>query len=147
MHPDLSRTLVSIEIICIKACDPFYIDVRSINFVARRRRARLAPLRRRTERLRSRVRRPRKNDLKKYGIKAAKGVGLGLAVSIPLTLAARHLNMPILMEVGQRIGSVASTAVGGTVGNAAYQGADAIFDRFVTLPGGGGVSGTSQVYL
>jgi len=91
-------------------------------------------------------RRPRKNDLKKYGMKAAKGLGLGLAVSIPLTLAGQKFNMPMLVEAGQRIGSVASTAVGGTIGNAAYQGADAIFDRFVSIQGQS-ISGGSQVYL
>jgi len=116
--------------------------------MARRRPQMLVPRRRRaTNYIRSRTRRPRKNDVKKYGIKAAKGVGLGLAISIPLTLAGRHFGMPLLIEAGQRIGSIASTAVGGTMGNAAYQGADAIFDRFV-MAGGNIVSGTQgQSYL
>jgi len=51
------------------------------------------------------------------------------------------------MEVGQRVGSIASTAAGGTPGNTGYQAADAIFDRFVMYQGQG-VSGTpGNVYL
>jgi len=119
--------------------------------VARRRRQqRLAPLRRRAAGYRGRVRRPRKNDFKRYGKKAAYGVGAGLAVSVPLTLAGQYLKVPELIEAGQRIGSVASTAVGGTVGNAAYQAADALFDRVVPMIQGGGMGitgGSGVVYL
>lgn len=117
-----------------------------------RRRRYTEPLRRVTRTVyrkgRGRVRRPRKNDFKKYGMKAAKGVGLGLAVAIPLTIAGQRLGQPLLAEAGQRLGSIASTYVGGTIGNASYQAADAIFDRFVSVPSlGGRISGTGQVYL
>lgn len=79
--------------------------------------------------------------------KAAFGTVAGLAVSIPLTLAARYVNQPALMELGQRGGAIAATALGGTPGEAGYQIADAVFDRFVAV-GGQGVSGNSgQVYL
>lgn len=89
----------------------------------------------------------RRSAAKGLAKKAALGTVAGLAVSIPLTLAARYFNKPILMEVGQRVGSIASTAVGGTPGNTGYQAADAIFDRVVVFQGQG-ISGTpSQVYL
>ncbi len=91
-------------------------------------------------------RRPQKNDLKKYGKKAALGTVGGLVLSVPLTLAARQFNAPELMEVGQRAGAVVASAVGGTAGQVGYQVADAIFDRFVVF-NGRGVSGTSEVYL
>ncbi len=84
-----------------------------------------------------------KRDLKRAGL----GTVAGLAVSIPLTLAGRHFRQPLLIEAGQRVGSVVSTAVGGTPGNAGYQAGDAIFDRFVVYQGSG-ISGSSgQVYL
>jgi len=89
----------------------------------------------------------RRNATKNLAVKAGKGIALGLAISIPLTLAARYFNKPILMEVGQRFGSVASTAVGGTPGNAAYQAADAVFDRFVSFQGQGISGQPLQVYL
>jgi len=89
----------------------------------------------------------RRSATKSLVKKAALGAGAGLAVSIPLTLAARFLNKPILMEVGQRVGSIASTAVGGTPGNSAYQAADAVFDRFVMYRGQGISGQPSQVYL
>jgi len=92
-------------------------------------------------------RRPQKNDLKKYGKKALYGTGLGLAVSIPLTFAAKHLNMPQLMEAGQRGGAVAASAVGGTAGQIGYQIVDAIADRFIFAQGGQGLTGTREVYL
>jgi len=117
-----------------------------------RRRQQLAPLRRRraAPQFLRRARRPRKNDFKKYAKKAAFGTAAGLAVSIPLTLLGQHMQIPELIEAGQRIGSVASTAVGGTVGNAAYQGADALFDRVVPMLQGGGygvTGGSGVVYL
>lgn len=94
----------------------------------------------------SKYRRPRKNDLKKYGKKLAIGTALGLAVSIPLTLLARHTNRPELMEVGQRAGSIISSTQG-PVGNAGYQLGDALFDRFVVYQGSP-ISGTpGNVYL
>jgi len=94
----------------------------------------------------SKYRRPRKNDLKKYGKKLAIGTILGLAVSVPLTLGAKYFNQPSLQEVGQRAGSIISSTQG-PVGNAGYQIGDAIFDRFVRVDGGG-ISGTpGQVYL
>jgi len=97
--------------------------------------------------MKSRTRRPRKNDFKKYGKKLGIGAAAGLAVSIPLTLAAKHFNQPILMEVGQRFGAIAAAAGGGTIGVTGYQAVDAIFDRFVMYQGQG-VSGTQgQVYL
>jgi len=84
-----------------------------------------------------------KRDLKR----AAYGVAAGLAVSIPLTLAGRHFKQPLLIEAGQRVGSVSSTIAGGAPGNAAYQAADAIFDRVVVYQGQG-ISGTpGQAYL
>jgi len=79
--------------------------------------------------------------------KAALGTGAGLAVSIPLTLAARYFNKPVLQEVGQRAGAIAATVVGGPAGETGYQAGDAIFDRFVQYEGQG-ISGTpGQVYL
>jgi len=89
-------------------------------------------------------RRPKKNDMKRYAKKTAIGAGVGLAVSIPLTLAARYFNQPMLAEVGQRAGSVASAHFGGSLGNLGYQMGDAIFDRFVSS-GGSIVSGTQGV--
>jgi len=96
----------------------------------------------------SKGRRPRKNDLKKYAKKLAIGAASGLAVSIPLTLLARYTNHPELMEVGQRGGSIVSASLGGGLGNAGYQIGDAIFDRFV-FSNGNIVSGTQggQTYL
>jgi len=99
--------------------------------------------------VKSRARRPRKNDFKKYGKKALLGVAAGLAISVPLTWYGRKTGNPVLIEAGQRVGSVASTYMGGTIGNASYQAADAIFDR--VLVSGGGVPSFSgsqgQVYL
>jgi len=94
----------------------------------------------------TKARRPRKNDLKKYAKKAGFGTLAGLAVAIPLTLAAKFTNTPQLVEVADRAGSVAASAAGGPTGVIGYQIADAIFDRFVNV-GGQGVSGSSQVYL
>jgi len=91
-------------------------------------------------------RRPKKNDLKRYGKAALFGTGAGLAVSIPLTLAAKYFNRPELMEVGQRAGAVVAAKAGGPVGEIGYQITDAIFDRFVFYQGQG-VSGTKEVYL
>lgn len=91
-------------------------------------------------------RRPQKNDLKKYAKKAAIGTAAGLAVAIPVTLAARFFNRPELVEVGQRAGAVVAAAGGGTVGELGFQIADAAFDRFVVV-NGRGVSGTQEVYL
>ena len=97
--------------------------------------------------IRSRTRRPQKNDLKKYAKKAAYGTGLGLAIAVPLTFAAKQFNMPQLMEAGQRLGAIAASAVGGTAGQIGYQAVDAIADRFIFAQGGGGLTGTSEVYL
>ena len=89
----------------------------------------------------------RRDATKALAKKAAIGAVAGLAISIPLTLGAKYLNQPMLMEVGQRVGSVASAAFGGAPGNAGYLVADALFDRFVVF-NGQGVSGQSgQVYL
>jgi len=97
--------------------------------------------------VKSKARRPRKNDLKKYGKKAAYGTGAGLAVAIPLTLAAKYTKIPQLKEVAQRGGAIIASAAGGTTGEAAFQAADAIFDRFVSVEGSI-VSGTpGNVYL
>jgi len=111
-----------------------------------RRRQRLAPLRRRASSFRSRARRPRKNDLKKYGTKAIKGLA-GMAVSIPLTIYGQRTNNPMLIEAGQRGGAIVASAIGGTTGQIAYQAADAIFDRFVQVNGQGISGGSGQVYL
>jgi len=93
-------------------------------------------------------RKPKRNDFKRYGKKALYGVIAGEAISIPLTLAGRYMRQPLLIEAGQRVGSVVSTAAGGTPGNAAYQAIDAIFDRVVSIPNFGGISGSQgQVYL
>jgi len=94
----------------------------------------------------TKARRPRKNDLKKYGKKLAFGTVLGLAVAIPLTLAAKYTNTPQLVEIADRAGSVAASVGGGPVGVIGYQVADAAFDRFVNV-NGAGVSGGSQVYM
>jgi len=82
-------------------------------------------------------------DLKKAGL----GTVGGLAVSIPLTLAGKHFRQPLLVEAGQRVGSIVSTAIGGTPGNAGYQTADAIFDRVVMYQGSGVSGSQGQVYL
>jgi len=114
--------------------------------MARRRRV---PSRRRraSGALRSvRRRRPKKNDLKRYAKKAALGTVAGLAVAIPISLAAKHLNMPHLVEVADRGGAIAASAIGGTFGQIGYQVADSLFDRFVVF-NGGNISGGSQVYL
>lgn len=91
-------------------------------------------------------RRPKRNDVKKYAKKAALGTVAGLAVAIPVSLSAKYLNKPELVEVADRGGAVAASAVGGTMGVVGYQVADALFDRFVVFDGKG-VSGGSQVYL
>jgi len=91
-------------------------------------------------------RRPKKNDLKRYGKQLAFGTIAGLAVSIPLTLAAKYFNRPELMEVGQRAGAVIASKAGGPVGEVGYQVTDAIFDRVVFYQGST-VSGTREVYL
>ncbi len=79
--------------------------------------------------------------------KTAIGTAAGLAVSIPLTLLARHIQQPVLMEIGQRGGAIAATVAGGPAGETGYQVADALFDRFVAYQGQG-ISGTrGQVYL
>jgi len=91
-------------------------------------------------------RRPQKNDLKRYGKQFLYGTAAGLAVSIPLTLAAKYLSRPELMEVGQRAGAVVASKAGGPVGEIGYQVTDAIFDRVVFYQGST-VSGTREVYL
>lgn len=105
------------------------------------RRGRRAPTRRARYAGAIRRRAPGKMSMKKHAMSAAKGVGLGLAVAIPLGLAAKYFNMPDLMEVGQRGGAVAASAVGGTAGQLGFQAADAIFDRFLRV-NGMGVSGS-----
>jgi len=114
--------------------------------VARRRGARTIV---RYVKSKSRRRGSKNGGIKRLAKKGILGLAAGLVISIPLTLGARYLGRPELMEVGQRAGAVAATAVGGTPGQVGYQVADAIFDRFVFAgPGGGGVSGTpGQVYL
>jgi len=92
-------------------------------------------------------RKPKRSDLKRYAKKAGFGTLAGLAVSIPLTAGAKHFNMPQLMEAGQRGGAVVASAVGGTAGQIGYQVADAIADRFILSPQGGGLTGTQEVYL
>lgn len=96
--------------------------------------------------VKSRARRPKRNDLKRYAKKAAFGTVAGLAVAIPITLAAKYLNKPELVEVADRTGSIVASVAGGTLGVAGYQVADAVFDRFVVY-NGQGISGGSQVYL
>lgn len=91
-------------------------------------------------------RRPSKNSTMKYVKKAGLGAVAGLAISIPLTLASQKFNQPSLMEAGQRIGSITSAHVGGSIGNAGYQAADALFDRYVNFQGNS-ISGTREVYL
>jgi len=91
-------------------------------------------------------RRHKHSGWKNNAKKAAMGGAAGVAVSIPLTIAAKHYNQPILMEIGQRVGSIVSTIFGGTPGNAAYQTIDAVADRVVMYQGRG-VTGTNQVYI
>ena len=113
-----------------------------------RRRQRLAPLRRRARSYGGRIarRRPKRNDMKRLAKKGALGAAAGMAVAIPISLAAKYLNKPALVEVADRGGAIAASALGGTPGVIAYQVADAVFDRFVVY-NGQGISGGSQVYL
>lgn len=107
--------------------------------MARRRQAlvrRRAPSRFQTLRRRA----PGKMSMKKHAMNGAKGTALGMAVAIPLALASRYLNMPDLMEIGQRGGAVAASAVGGTAGQLGFQVVDGIFDRFLRV-NGMGISG------
>lgn len=91
----------------------------------------------------------RKNwALKKYAKKAAYGTLAGLAVSVPLTLAANMMNKPSLVEVANRGGAVTASMGGGPVGVVGYQVADALLDRVLNVPAlGGNVTGGSQAYL
>lgn len=74
----------------------------------------------------------RKNwALKKYAKKAGYGALAGMALAVPVSLAAKYLGQPALLEVADRGGSVAASFGGGPMGVAAYQVADALFDRFV----------------
>lgn len=89
----------------------------------------------------------RKNfELKKYAKKAAYGTLGGLALSIPLTLAAKYLGRPELVEVANRGGAVTASYFGGPIGVVGYQVADAAMDRFVNV-NGANISGGNQVYL
>ena len=89
----------------------------------------------------------RKNfAFKKYGKKAAYGALAGLAIAVPLSLGAKYLGKPALLEAADRGGSIAAAAAGGPVGVTAYQVADALFDRFVIFEGNN-ISGGKQVYL
>jgi len=97
--------------------------------------------------VRSRVRRPKRNDLKNYGKKLAIGAAAGLLIAIPLTYAAKRYNKPELMEAGQRGGAVAAAKFGGPIGEIGFQVIDAIADRFI-LSNGSSYSGTQgQAYL
>lgn len=89
----------------------------------------------------------RKNfALKKYGKKAAYGALAGLALAVPLSLGAKYLGQPTLLEAADRGGSIAASAAGGPVGVTAYQVADALFDRFVVF-GNTNISGGRGEYL
>jgi len=112
--------------------------------MARRRQA----IRRRATSVRQSIgrRRPKRNDAKRLAKKAGLGAAAGMAVAIPISLAARHLNRPEFVEVADRGGAIAASALGGTAGVIAYQVADALFDRFVVF-NGQGVAGGRQVYL
>ena len=122
--------------------DPFNIDPRSRIIVVRRGAKTIV----RYVKTKTKARRPRKNDLKKYGKKLVWGTVLGMLVAIPLSLVAKYTNTPALVELADRAGSVAASVGGGPVGVIGYQAADAIFDRFVVY-NGQGVSGGSQVYM
>lgn len=93
-----------------------------------------------------RRRQPRRNDLKKFAKKALMGTMAGMAVAVPISLLARHIGKPELIEVADRGGAVAATAMGGTAGQVGYQIADAMFDRFVVF-NGQSISGGNQSYL
>lgn len=97
-------------------------------------------------RVTSRARRPRRNDAKKYGMKALKGLA-GLAFSIPLTMYGQKTQNPMLVEAGQRGGAVIASWMGGTTGQLSYQAADAAFDRFVVMNGNSISGSQGQVYL
>jgi len=96
--------------------------------------------------IKRKARRPKRNDLKRQAKKALMGTVGGLAVAIPISLLAKHLNKPELVEVADRGGAVAASALGGTMGVIGYQVADALFDRFVVF-NNSNISGSSQVYL
>ena len=101
-----------------------------------RRRARVAQkvrtvYRDRVRRGRQRYSQRKNFALKKYGKKAAYGALAGLALAVPLSLGAKYLGQPALLEAADRGGSIAASAAGGPVGVTAYQVADALFDRFV----------------
>ena len=74
--------------------------------------------------------------------KAAKGGLIGIAASIGMTIVGQRLGQPLLAEAGQRGGAILASKFGGTAGQAAYQVLDAAFDRVVSVPGYGTVSGT-----
>ena len=76
--------------------------------------------------------------------KAGLGAAAGLAVSIPLTLLARRQQSSELLELAQRGGAVAASALGGTAGQVAYQAADYGFDKYVQYQGTG-ITGTGIV--
>ena len=91
-------------------------------------------------------RRSKKRDMTMNTLKkAGKGAGLGLGVSIGLGILANRTGNPQLKEAGQRGGAIAASYIGGTAGQVAYQIADAVADRFVSVPAfGGRLSGTGN---
>lgn len=91
-------------------------------------------------------RRGTKNTGIKYVKKAVLGTLAGLAVAIPVSLLAKHINQPQLVEVADRGGAIAASAIGGTMGQVGYQIADGLFDRYVVY-GNQRVSGGNGVYL
>lgn len=117
--------------------------------MARRRTSRVRTVYRKAKSRGRRRYSERKNyELKKYGNKLLKGTLAGLALSVPVTLAASYLNKPELVEIANRGGAVTASMFGGPVGVVGYQVADAAMDRFVKVPSmGGNISGGSQVYL
>ena len=94
-----------------------------------------------TRKAKGAARRPRRDETKKFIKKATYGTVAGLAVTVPLSFAARYFNMPELFEVGERAGAVAATHFGGTAGQIGFQTLDAVVERVIPSiaagPGGG----------
>lgn len=84
-----------------------------------------------------------------YAKRAVKGALIGAAIAVPLSFAAQRWNMPVLFEAGERLGAIAASKFGGTIGQIGFQALDAGLERVLPplIAGGpGGLSRVGQVY-